>query len=476
MVNIKKISPQEAPSSLLHVGHAEGSIKTLLQPEEYDYLQRQLAQEKNPVFINRYSHIILYIELPEQNSKDRLEELREKAYKSLSEINAQQIDSIAVDGDASVSADEIMAVIEGITLGSYRFLKYISKKSKKQCHLQTLAIKSDKITATAINELTAVIEETCKARDLINEPVITLNTIKLEEWLKQSSKENGFSLKILDKAAIEKEKMGGLLAVNKGSVDPPRFFIMEWHPEEAKNQSPYVIIGKGITYDTGGLSLKPSQYMEDMKSDMSGAAAVIGAIGAISRNKLPVHVIALVPATDNRPGEHAIAPGDIITMYDKTTVEVLNTDAEGRLILADALTYAQQYAPALTIDLATLTGAASRAIGKYAIVGMHNTSGEAFQRLQAAGQRVHERIVEFPLWDDYKELLKSSVADLKNIGGIDAGAITAGKFLEHFTQYPFIHLDIAGPAFVDSTYGYRGKGGTGIGVRVLYEFFQSITA
>jgi leucyl aminopeptidase len=251
---------------------------------------------------------------------------------------------------------------------------------------------------------------------------------------------------------------------------------LEYKPANAVNAQPYVLVGKGVVYDTGGLSLKPTNSMDTMKSDMSGAAAVLGAVSGAARLGLPVHVVGLIPATDNRPGGNAVTPGDVLTMSDGTTVEVLNTDAEGRLILADALHYAKRYNPQLVIDLATLTGAAARAIGHYATVAMGTASEEVWSDLLASGSRTHERLVRFPFWDDYNELLKSTVADLKNIGGADAGAITAGKFLEHFTNYPYVHLDIAGPAFADKPMGYWPAGGTGIGVRLLLDFLSTRTA
>ena len=270
--------------------------------------------------------------------------------------------------------------------------------------------------------------------------------------------------------------MGGLLAVNKGSIDDPTFTIMEWKPKKFTNQNPIVLVGKGIVYDTGGLSLKPTaNSMDLMKIDMGGAGTIIGAMQAIASNKLPVHVIALLPATDNRPSGNAYAPGDVITMHEGTSVEVLNTDAEGRLILADALSYAKKYNPELVIDLATLTGAAARAIGKQGIVAMGNDEN-TMTALKASGAEVQERLAEFPFWDEYAEDLKSNIADLKNLGGPEAGAITAGKFLEHFTDYPYTHLDIAGPAFMLAPFNYRGKGGTGVGVRLLFNFLKKKSA
>jgi leucyl aminopeptidase len=312
------------------------------------------------------------------------------------------------------------------------------------------------------------------ARELVNTPVIDLTATDLANQAKEASKRHGFSIEVLEKKQIESLKMGGLLAVNYGSPEPPVFIIMEHKPKNATNEKPLVLVGKGVVYDTGGLSLKPSNYMDDMKSDMGGAAAVIGAMSAAAEANLPVHIIGLVPATDNRPGGNAVTPGDVITISDGTSVEVMNTDAEGRLILSDALVYAKRYNPELVIDLATLTGAAARSIGRYAIVGMGNAPKERMLALQESGYRTHERVVEFPFWDEYKDLLKSPIADMKNIGGAEAGAITAGKFLEHFTDYPYIHLDIAGPAFLKSRAGYQVEGGTGIGVRLLFDFINNL--
>jgi leucyl aminopeptidase len=216
--------------------------------------------------------------------------------------------------------------------------------------------------------------------------------------------------------------------------------------------------------------------MDEMKCDMAGGAAVVGAMTAVASNKLPVWVVGLVPATDNRPGGDALAPQDIITISDGTTVEVLNTDAEGRLILADALVYAKKYNPELVIDLATLTGAAIRAIGTYASAVMANANQEVVDKLLNSGMDVWERMIQFPMWDEYGEEMKSDIADLKNLGGAFAGQISAAKFLEHFTNYPWIHIDIAGPAYQNAAQAYRTKGGVGVGVRSLYHFIKNTYA
>ena len=230
-----------------------------------------------------------------------------------------------------------------------------------------------------------------------------------------------------------------------------------------------------MVYDTGGLSLKPTPgSMDTMKCDMAGAACMAGTIYLAALQKLKVHVIGLIPATDNRPGLNAYTPGDVITMFDGTTVEVLNTDAEGRMILADALSYAAKYKPELVIDAATLTGAALRAIGTKASVIMGNAGKDVFEKLEESGDEVHERVVRFPFWDDYLEEMKSSIADLKNIGGPNAGMITAGKFLEHFVKAPYVHMDIAGPAWLDAKEDYKGQGGTGAGIRLLYTYLKKM--
>ncbi|MGZ5302770.1 MAG: leucyl aminopeptidase family protein [Bacteroidia bacterium] len=324
----------------------------------------------------------------------------------------------------------------------------------------------------------AIINGTYIARDLVNAPFSHLNAEDLAEAAKEYGKQSGFKTEILNQAKLQALKMGGLLSVNAGSIDPATFSIMEWKPKNAVNKQPIVLVGKGVVYDTGGLTIKPTPgSMDTMKCDMAGGAAVIGAMYAIAASNLPVYVVGLVPATDNRPGERATAPGDVITMYDGTTVEVLNADAEGRLLLGDALAYAKKYKPMLTIDLATLTGAAARAIGHQGIVYMSKVSDEIKNNIEESGRQTYERLVEFPLWDEYGDMIKSDIADLKNVAaGSSSGAITAGKFLEHFTDYPWIHLDIAGPAFVTAQEAYRSKNATGVGVRLLFHYIKNFAA
>jgi leucyl aminopeptidase len=301
-----------------------------------------------------------------------------------------------------------------------------------------------------------------------------LNAERLGQSIQDLAKTYGFTAEVFNKKKIESLKMGGLLAVNQGSIDPPTFSVMEWKPAGAQNSKPIVLVGKGVVYDTGGVNLKtPPGSMDTMKCDMGGAASVIGTMVAIAANQLPLHVIGLVPATDNRLGGNALVPGDIITMHSGTTVEIINTDAEGRLILADALSFAKKYDPELVIDLATLTGNAVVAIGTHGTVGMGTAAEEVKNALAEAGDAVCERIVWFPFWKDYDEEIKSEIADIKNLGSREGGAISAGKFLSKFVEAPWLHLDIAGPAFLERKTHYRGLGGTGVGVRLLLRYFES---
>jgi len=267
--------------------------------------------------------------------------------------------------------------------------------------------------------------------------------------------------------------MGALLGVAQGALkdEPPRFIVMEYMPNGAK-EAPIVFVGKGITFDSGGISIKPADGMEKMKYDMAGAGAVIGAMRAVASLQLPINVVGLVPTTENMPGGDAIHPGDVLKSMSGITIEVINTDAEGRLILADALTYAERYKPRAVVDLATLTGACVIALGNTAI-GLMTNNDELGERVRAAGERAAERTWKLPMWDEYADQIKSDIADIKNSGGRAAGTITAAHFLAKFAKsYPWVHLDIAGTAWEEKGKAYVPKGATGIGVRLLVELAQ----
>jgi leucyl aminopeptidase len=294
----------------------------------------------------------------------------------------------------------------------------------------------------------------------------------LADAAKKMADENGLKCTILDKKAIVKEGMKALLAVSQGSEEEPRFIILE-HNGGKKGDKPLVLIGKGVTFDSGGISIKPADRMEEMKYDMSGAAATIAAMQGIAQLKLKINVVGLVPSTENMPDGKAFKPGDVIGSHLGKTIEINNTDAEGRLILADALSYARRFEPAAMVNCATLTGAVVIALGFHA-VGLMGTNGDLMDEIQAAGVRTGERCWQLPLWDEYRSGLDSTIADMKNSGGRAAGSITAGWFLKEFAgDIPWAHLDIAGTAYKDEAATYLRKGATGLPTRLFIEWVRA---
>ena len=441
-------------------------------------LSQKIGDKDNGVTVFYESgRVITVVVLRENTTGDlsvMMEEARMKGGHICKRINYEKSSQVVIlrSGD-SVSKEEMLSFTEGVALANYQFIKY--KSDKKFNSLTTITVLDKGISADEISELENVVEANKIARDLGNEPVVSLNSVQLGEAVLEMSCNIGFKAEILNKAQIEALRMGGLLGVNAGSSVPPTFSILEYKPEGAKNTKPLVFIGKGVTYDTGGYSIKTGAGMPGMKMDMCGAAAVIGAFYAIVKNKLPIYCVGLIPSTDNRINSDALVPDDIITMHSGTTVEVLNTDAEGRLILGDALSYAKKYQPELVIDLATLTGAAAAITGALGSA-MMGTDTKYRSELINCGSITFERLWEIPYWKEYADMLKSDIADLKNIGGAIGGSATAGKFLEHFTDYPWLHLDIAGPAILKDDEPYKLKGASGVGVRLLYAFAKQFGA
>jgi len=449
--------------------------KKYLSKEEIAYAEKCISEEKKEsvVFDRLGNWVIVQFIKEEKEEYKRLEYCRkagDNLATKLNDLKAKGVMVVDVDGKRA----ETLALVEGMALGNYQFLKYKTDKIRKEKEnsLVSVGILSKVIKDEEIDRMNIITDSVIHCRDLVNEPVSTLTAQALAKAFQKMGQEAGIKVEVLNKNKIEALKMGGVLAVNKGSTEPPTFTIMEWKPANAVNKKPIILVGKGVTFDTGGSNLKTGSYMDNMKCDMAGAATMASTVYAVARLNLPLYVIGLMPSTDNRLDANSIVTGDVITMYDGTSVEVLNTDAEGRLILSDALSYAKKYKPELVFTAATLTGAAMRAIGKYGIVAMENKAPGEMLLLRKCGEKVYERIAEFPFWEEYGDLLKSDLADIKNIGGVEAGMITAGKFLAHFTDYPFIHLDIAGPAFIDKKDSYRSAGGTGYGVRLLVEFLE----
>ncbi len=467
----KSNAPLKSDHIVLVASDIDSIEKKHFSKNELEYVRKQARAKAGLIAVNKYSKMI-FVSLVATNGKSEyrvLESFRragDAVCAALNKVKASSVSVISKEGH-----EELAAFAEGLALGNYQFLKYKSEPEKNS--LQKVSFVATHLSSADLERVSHVCESVYMARDLVNEPVISLNATDLANAFKNMGKQAGFAVTVFDKARIKAMKMGGLLAVNMGSPDPPTFTMMEWKPAKAVNKKPVILVGKGVVYDTGGLSLKPTPgSMDYMKCDMAGAAAVGCAMYGIAKNKLPVHVIALVPATDNRPDGNAYTPGDVITMMSGMKVEVLNTDAEGRMILADALHFAKKYKPELVMEFSTLTGAAAAAIGQYGIVAMGDCDDATKKQLHKSGETVYERLAEFPFWDEYDDLIKSDVGDIKNIGGPTAGAITAGRFLKKFTDYPYMHFDIAGPAFVKGTDSYRGRNGTGVGVRLIIDYIM----
>lgn len=473
MTTLKFRKDDKISAKVFILDTAEDIGKIGLRQDEADYVRKSYGNDKGgAVVINRYTECyhIFFINSEESENKF-MEQCRKKGASICKWLNANKYSDVLIQNIGGKRCVK-MGCAEGIMLANYEFKKYKTGPSSNT--LTTIYFLEGTACEDCVEKLNITVEATLMARDLVNEPVNQLNAERLAEFISEKTRSVGGNAEVFNKKKIESLKMGGLLAVNAGSMDEPTFTILEWKPEKPVNEKPVVLVGKGIVFDTGGYNLKPSSSMDDMKDDMSGAATVACAVYAVAKAKLPVHVIALVPATDNRIDGNASVTGDIITMYDGTTVEILNTDAEGRLILADALSYAKKYDPMMVFDFATLTGAASRAIGPVATVAMEHNAGDIYKKLEEAGERVYERLVQFPMYEEYGELIKSDLADIKNIGGSYGGAITAGKFLEHFTDYPWVHFDIAGTAFLEKADHYKTAGGVGIHVRLLMRFFRDM--
>jgi leucyl aminopeptidase len=362
------------------------------------------------------------------------------------------------------------SLAEGVPFGAWHYpdLKRppeLPKPAFTQCELVTSDAGAQ--FASGVSRGNAVAAGQTLTRGLQVLPGNTCTPEYLAARARELAERHGFTVTVMDKAAITKAGMHALLAVAQGSAVEPRFIIIE---HRGSKGAPVVFVGKGVTFDTGGISIKPAQNMEDMKYDMSGAAAVLGAFEAIGQLKPKQHVIGLIPSCENMPSSTAYKPGDVVSSHLGKTIEVVNTDAEGRLILGDALSWARQYAPAAVIDCATLTGAIVIGLGHTAS-GLMGTDRALLDAVLAAGEAADERVWELPLWDDYRELIKSDIADMKNSGGRAAGSITAGWFLREFAEgYPWAHVDIAGTAYTERESPTQVKGPTGVMVRLFTEY------
>jgi len=406
-----------------------------------------------------------------------LEKLRRTSAIAAKRARALKLDEAAFalpvpEGSGAYEAAE--AAAEGAALGLYRFQRY--KTSQETRELETFILVSE--DEGAVEDAEAGAETGVKlaagallARDLANEPSNAATPEYLAKRAREIAGRYDMGVTVLDRAGIEAEGLTGLATVGRSARNEPRFIMLE-HRKGAADEAPVVLVGKAVTFDSGGISIKPSANMGDMKYDMSGGAAVLGAMEAVGSLDLPLNVVALIPATENLPGGNAFKPGDVLTLHSGKTVEIVTTDAEGRLILADALSYARRYEPAAVVDCATLTGACHVALGDHASGLMGNDDG-LIAEIQAAGEASGERAWHLPLFEEYTEQIKGEVADIKNSGGRYGGASTAGAFLKEFVEYSWAHLDIAGTAYGKSRNSYTPKGASGTPARLLVEFLRA---
>ena len=364
--------------------------------------------------------------------------------------------------------------LEGVYLGNYTFDKYKSD-AEKSAVLNINFLSLNKSKFSVVTKLTkSLMSSVFFARDLVCEPAIVMTPKELALRIRSEMSKNHVTVKEFNKAELKRRKMNAILAVGNASTNPPELIILHYKGS-SKPKRKIALVGKGVTYDTGGLSLKPTSNMLEMKADMAGAAAVAGIILAAAKSKLNVELIGVIPAVENSVSGNSYKPGDIIRAYSGKTIEVKDTDAEGRIILADALHYASEQKPDEILDFATLTGAICVALGLFS-AGLFTKNDILAEKLIRASDKTHERIWRMPFDDDYNELIKSEIADVANLGSRWGGAITAGKFLEHFVdkKIPYAHLDIAGPALKHKYKNYTEKYETGFGVRLIFDYLNNL--
>jgi leucyl aminopeptidase len=365
------------------------------------------------------------------------------------------------------------AFVTGLLLGVYQFNEFKTLEREKIKEIKEVVLLGEKEIKSIGDGLRTgqiISEAVCLARDLVNGPSNEVTPTFLAEKAKEIAKNHGMKIRVLEVKEAEAMGMGAFVAVAKGSQEPGKFIVLEYN--KGKGLDTIALVGKGITFDSGGISIKPSEGMERMKDDMSGAAAVLATLQAACRLRLPFHLVGIMPATENLPSGKAYKPGDVLKTLSGQTVEVISTDAEGRLILSDALAYSLQYQPKAIIDLATLTGACVVALGDF-VIGLLGNDDLLLKRIEEASSKTGEKAWSLPLWDEYFEYLKSDTADFRNVGTRAAGAIIGGVFLSKFVKkIPWVHLDIAGPASIDKERPYTPRGGTGAGVRLLIQMLR----
>ena len=485
-VGVRKAALNEVSAGLLAVCLHEGedppaSVRAAAEPalSGGDFSGKE--GETALLYANLAAPRLLLVGLGERSSftLERLRRISANAARRACSLGAREAAFALPSLENAGFEGSARAVAEGATLGLYRFTRYKSGDEGRSDAEPDRELDSfDLILDDSADEDAAsrgaavgvkVAAAALLARDLANEPSNTATPEHLAAQAREIAQRYGMEVEVLDRAGIEDEGLAGLATVGRSAANGPRFIVLGHH--RGGDDAPIVLIGKAVTFDSGGISIKPSSGMEDMKFDMSGGAAVLGVMEAVGALDLPLNVVALVPATENLPGGGAFKPGDVLRMHSGKTVEILSTDAEGRLILADALSYARRYAPAAVVDCATLTVACRVALVEYAS-GLMGNDEDLIAEVQTAGEATGERAWPLPLFDEYTEQIRGEVADLKNSGGRYGGALTAGAFLKEFADFPWAHLDIAGAAYGKKGNAYTPKGATGVPARLLVEFLM----
>lgn len=446
-----------------------GLLKKIITSKEFQAKHNQVSLVHTLNKIKPERVLLIGLGKRKEISKEKVRQAGGKAAVYLRDLGMKEITlSTRTISSLNLSPSDF---VEGSLLSIYRFDRY--RKEEEQKDIKGLAIlsKDNSELNASLKWTETVASATHFVRDLINTPSNDMTPTALSDAARSISG-GKVSVKVLERRDVERLGMGAYLSVAKGSMEPPKFVIIEY---DGGKGAPIALIGKSITFDSGGISLKPSEGMEKMKYDMAGGAVVIGVIKAASVGRLPVNLVGILPATENLPGGTASKPGDIVKTITGKAVEIINTDAEGRLALVDAIGYALKYhKPKALIDIATLTGACSVALGNEAIAMMGNDE-TLMNKIKAAGEETYERVWQMPLYDEYKEYIKSDVADLKNTGGKSGSLVTAAYFLKEFAEEtPWVHLDIAGTAWAEKDKPYIPKGASGIGVRLLLNFMKQL--
>ncbi len=454
-----------------------GTIRKLIQVGEVagKWGEQTLVHALGKLPVDRV--LVMGLGKPNDFTLDRARIVSAEAVKHLRKIGARRVSTIAHGAGTHAgtrglnAAQAAQALSEGALLGLYRFTRYKRNNDDGKKEIETLRIverdrQKLRPMAEAVRRGRVVAEATNAARDLVNEPANTLTPTELGRRAKESARRSRIRCQVLGSQELRRLGARALLGVARGSQEPPRLIVLEYRGN--RRGGPHLgLIGKGITFDSGGISIKPAENMEAMKGDMAGAAAVIAATSAIALLDLPIHVTAVVPATENLPSGTALKPGDVLRAMSGKTIEVVNTDAEGRLVLADALHFARTRKVSHLVDVATLTGACVVALGTLNN-GAFSNNQAWLDKVLAAGRAAGEKIWPLPMDPEYDDLIKSDVAEIKNMGGRKGGAITGAKFLQHFVgDTPWVHLDIAGTFVTEKEKGYQVKGATGVMVRTL---------